>query len=111
MWEGSYHVNEEPEGPAPAPVMLALAQAQPGTQRQGWASGLPQPSAQLRYPVSALPRVQTHPGSKSWVVGSSWLPRFLNELGYLSSSLWTKGLGLRQNLPRCGSSPPHGIRE
>ena len=75
MWEGSYHVNEEPEGPAPTPVMLALAQAQPGTQRQGWASGLPQPSAQLRYPVSALPESRPTLGQNP----GSWAP-----VGYLA---------------------------
>ena len=75
-------------------VMLAFAQAQPGTQQQRWASGLPQPRAQLLYLVWSLssPPVQPHPGSKSWVLGSRWLPCFLNDLGYLSSSLWTKGL-------------------
>lgn len=101
MWEGSYHVNEEPEAPSDVGTCSGTA----GYTAAGL--GLWAPPAQRSAPVPSL----THPESKSWVLGSSWLPRFLNELGYLSSSLWTKGLGLRQNLPRCGSSPPHGIRE
>lgn len=107
MCGGSYHVNEEPEA-------LSDVGTCSGTARYVAAElGLWVPTAPRSAPVPGLssPRVQTHPGSKSWVLGSRWLPRFLNDLGYLSSSLWTKGLGLSQNLPRCGSSPPHGIRE